>query len=187
MNSLRRLPTLLCLCMPLLASGLSLKAFDGVDGQVERWGIFSAKSDPRSTPSDSTAGYHSILQTQLVRQTQHVPISDGVVFGYQFRIVDYDAYEAWVPVTVHYHHPRTVNHRGQPSTGFSVEITAHRMEDGSFGNGAFYVLREAFEKVPGDWQISVEYRGRTLLTKTFTLYDTSTTPAPTVDLAQNER
>lgn len=187
---LRRLPCLICLCTPLLlgsglASALTLKTFNGVDGLVESWGIFAPQSTPRTTPADSTAGYHSVLQTQLVRQTRNVPIGDGVVFGYQFRILDQDAYEAWVPVTVHYHHPRTVDHRGQPSTGFSVDITAHRQQDGSFGNGAFYVLREDFEKVPGDWQISVEYRGRTLLTKTFTLYD-GASPA-SVDVARNGR
>ena len=117
--------------------------------------------------ADSTAGYSSVINTKLLSPDPVVPLRQGVVFGFNFAITDTTTDAQWVPVLIQIKHPQTTNYLGQRSVGFSQTSAARLKADGSYQNGAFYMLSESYEMVAGEWQIAVIYRDEIVVSKKF--------------------
>ena len=122
--------------------------------------------------ADSTAGYGSVINTKLLSESNTVPLRQGVVFGFNFAITDTTTEAQWVPVLIQIKHPQTTNYLGRSSVGFSKTSSARLKADGSYRNGAFYVLSEPYEMVAGEWQIAVIYRDEIVVSRTFIVGDT---------------
>ena len=119
--------------------------------------------------AETTAGYASVIRTRHVAKTDKVILKKGQVFGFNYLITDTSTEQEWVPVTIDIKHPATTNYLGKRSTGFSLPSAAKRKEDGRYHNGAFYIFSENYEMVPGEWTISVIYRGKYVVSKRFTV------------------
>lgn len=137
---------------------------------IKDYGVYRmiARRGRYFSPVD-TAGYRSVVETALSRSTTDVELVKNQVFGFNYVITDDTASGPWVPVTIEFTHPETLNFYGQPSRGFILQSAAKLHPDGRYHNSAFYVLTEAYEMVAGDWVIKVVYRGQAVATKTFTL------------------
>ena len=121
--------------------------------------------------ADTTAGYSSVIDTRLIASGSHVPLRQGVVFGFNFFIADASTDEEQVPVLIQIKHPQTTNYLGKQSVGFSKIDSARLKADGHYHNGAFYVFSEPYEMVAGEWTITVTYRGEMTVSKIFTVVD----------------
>jgi hypothetical protein len=123
-------------------------------------------TDRKFTPS-ATAGFQSVVRTRVLQQSEQLLLEQGLVFGFNYRIVDDHAGTQWVPVVLHYRHPTMIDYTGASSTGFSKQGFARLQADGSYQNGAFYIFSKEWEMVPGEWEISVSYRGEHQLQQRF--------------------
>ncbi len=108
--------------------------------------------------ADATAGYASIIHTEHLETTEVIKLNKGVVFGFNVAIEDQNVDQEWVPIVIEIKHPLTVNYLGQQSTGFKKQNGARLKDDGFYHNGAFYIISEDFEMVPGEWIIRIVYQ-----------------------------
>ncbi|WP_101760412.1 DUF3859 domain-containing protein [Oceanicoccus sp. KOV_DT_Chl] len=167
---LRRILTLL-LC--LLSIGTAQAAIDAqivfpITLQIKDFGIYQLLEKSESQfKADTTAGYASVVSSRLVKQTATVPLKQDQLFGFNFIIRDNTVDTEWVPVTIQIKHPSTNDYLGHQSKGFTKHSHARIKADGSYQNGAFYLLAKPYELVAGEWVISVIYRHEIVVSKTF--------------------
>lgn len=139
---------------------------------IEESGIFEVIDPPvQSFSANTTAGYESVINTQLVKETVLIPLKRDVVFGFSYVVVDLKAESEWIVVDVEISHPLTSNYLGQESTGFKQQATARMKDDGHYHNGIFYLFSEDYEMVPGEWQITVRYQDKFEVSKRFFVGD----------------
>lgn len=169
---MRRLLTLVAglLCTAALAAPAAQLASDPVQVDVIDSGRYKIlQREPRRVDGATTAGYSSVVQTELLSGSTQVPLRLGEAFGFRFRLQVGDAGSAWLPLQIVIHHPPLIDVRGQRSEGFVIDSAARRDSDGSYRNGAYYVLSDARELVAGRWRIELVHDGRTLISREFWL------------------
>ena len=125
--------------------------------------------EPRRADGATTAGYSSVVKTELLSDSTQVPLRLGEAFGFRFRLRPQQASGVWLPLQIVFHHPSLIDVRGQRSEGFVIDSAARRDSDGSYRNGAYYVLSDARELVAGRWRIELVHDGRTLISREFLL------------------
>jgi hypothetical protein len=119
--------------------------------------------------ADTTAGYVSVIKTQLLEQSDVIPLKKDIVFGFNYAIADGSVDSQWVDVVVTVKHPETKDFTGHVSDGFSRVSAAKLRSDGLYHNSAFYRLSEPYEMVAGTWLIRVSYRDQWVVEKAFTV------------------
>jgi hypothetical protein len=135
-------------------------------------GRYAVQSAHQREPArDTTAGFSSVVDAELVAEGQKIPLRLGEAFGFRFAISDAAQHAEWVPVTIRISHPELPDHRGRPSRGFEMQSAARLATDGQYHNAAWYLLSRPHELAAGEWEIAVLYRGRQLAARTFFLYD----------------
>lgn len=135
---------------------------------IESFGIYQNLNQTElSFSADSTAGYHTVIDTELLKKTDVIPMQPDVVFGFKYVLEDIGVDAEWVPVEFEIKHPLMKSYLGKPSAGFKTASSAHKKADGRFRNGVYYVLREGHEMVPGKWQLTVRYNSSIVATQSF--------------------
>lgn len=143
---------------------------EAVQAQVVDCGRYQIlQREPRRADGVTTAGYSSVVKTELLSGSMQVPLRLGEAFGFRFQVQTDDTYGEWLPLQIVIRHPPLLDVRGQRSEGFVIDSAARRSSDGSYHNGAYYVLSDARELVPGRWRIELVHAGRTLISREFWL------------------
>jgi hypothetical protein len=127
--------------------------------------------EPRQTGGASSAGYSSVVATEWLSESIRVPLQLGEAFGFRYRLQVPEASAEWLPLQIVVQHPPLTDVRGQRSRGFVIDSAARRDSDGSYRNGAFYLLSEPRELVAGRWRIALFHGGRRLIEREFVLGD----------------
>ena len=169
---LKRYWQLLCLCWLPVGVYAVVQTPDALPPSVEvtSHGVYKLiKKGQRLFDADTTAGYSSVINATLLRETTAVPIVPNQVFGFAYAITDLSTNDEWVPVIIDFTHPPMQNFYGKTSEHFSIQSAAHRAGDGRFHNSAFYVLSKPYEMVAGEWNIRLIYRDRTVVSRRFQL------------------
>ncbi len=157
-------------CAAALAAPSAQLAGDQLQVQVVDSGRYKIlQREPRHADGATTAGYSSVVKTELLSDSTQVPLRLGDAFGFRFRLQVADAGSAWLPLQIVVRHPPLIDVRGQRSEGFVIDSAARRDSDGSYRNGAYYVLSDARELVAGRWRIELVHDGRTLIRREFWL------------------
>ena len=125
--------------------------------------------EPRRADGATSAGYSSVVKTELLSGSTQVPLRLGEAFGFRFQLQTTETHGEWLPVQIVIHHPPMIDVRGQSSTGFVIDSAARRGDDGRYHNGAYYVLSDARELMAGRWRIELVHAGRTLISREFWL------------------
>lgn len=125
--------------------------------------------EPRQADGVSTAGFSSVVKTELMVGSTRIPLQLGEAFGFRYRLQPAASDSEWLPLQIVIHHPPLTDIRGRRSEGFVIDSAARRSRDGSYRNGAFYVLSDQRELVAGRWRIELVHAGRTLVSREFTL------------------
>ncbi|MGK0499786.1 MAG: hypothetical protein ACJAYG_001431 [Oceanicoccus sp.] len=135
---------------------------------IKDFGIYQLLSKKQqSFNADTTAGFESVIDVRLLKKTQQIPLQQGLVFGFNYRIEDIVAEADFVEVELSIVHPETQNFLGKSSAGFSKVNTARLKTDGYFHNGAFYIFSQPEEMLAGEWVISVRYKERYIASRRF--------------------
>lgn len=119
--------------------------------------------------ANTTAGYESVINAELIEQSDVVPLEKDIVFGFNYVVEDGSVDSQWVDVVVTIEHPATKDFTGFVSKGFSKQSAAKLGIDGVYRNSAFYRLSEPYEMVAGTWLIRVSYRDQWVVEKAFTV------------------
>lgn len=141
-----------------------------VTAVVTEFGRYALEqTEQRELAVDSTAGYQSVIDAQLLESGSEVPLRLGEVFGFRFAISDARRSDDWIPVEIHITHPPAEDHRGNLSRGYTMRSAARLGRDGRYHNGAYYLLNQPHELARGTWQIAVIYDGRPVVSRSFEL------------------
>ena len=132
-----------------------------------RYRILDRESRPGA--NTSAVGFSSVIKTELLEASTEVPIRLGEAFGFRYRLQTDETAGEWLPLQIAIHHPPLIDVHGRQSEGFVIDSAARRDADGSYRNGAFYVLSDQRELVAGRWRIDLIHAGRTLISREFHL------------------
>lgn len=158
------------LCSAALAAPATRLVDDAVQVEVLDSGRYRIlQRQPHRADRASTLGFSSVVATELLSGSTQVPLRLGEAFGFRFRLRTHDVGGEWLPLQIVIRHPALIDVRGRLSEGFVIDSAARRDDDGSYRNGAFYVLSDARELVAGRWRIDLVHAGRTLVSREFSL------------------
>lgn len=129
---------------------------------------FTEESERIARPSISS-GYVTRGKTQLVENTQRIPLQKGRLFGFRFRVTGFKANVSILPLELVVVHPEMKKPDGSLSTGYRYNMNL-KLTNGTVEDKMGYRLNENFEMVEGDWKFEFRFMNKTLLTQTFTTY-----------------
>ncbi len=136
---------------------------------VER-GYYAFTEDAERQVSPLTAsGYVTRGETELVQDTQRIPLEKGRLFGFRFHISGIDKNIGIIPLELVVVHPEMKKPDGSISTGYRYNIDL-KLTNGMVEDKTGYRISEDFEMVEGDWQFEFLFMNKTLLKQTFTTY-----------------
>ena len=147
----------------LAQSGPSLHA------EILEYGIFEVLGD-RIDEETATAAAGRVSAHESSRHletTTNLRAHRGVTFGYRYRVLGLSdgEHEGFEMRAVH---PPMTGPSGRPST-ISQAPTYPYSENGVASSELFYSLSKDFEVLPGEWRLEILFRGRVILSKSFTL------------------
>jgi len=137
-------------------------------GVYERKGEFIRIPDPTS-PTGYVSRSDKSGEITLARETETVQMAQGVLFGYRVNVINLPDAEQHV-FTLRYEFPPMITHEGQTTTSTEDQRRVTTSSRGVTG-GIYYMLSEEYEMVPGEWKLTVLYKGDELASKTFTLIE----------------
>ena len=97
--------------------------------------------------------------------TTKVPMKKGATFGFLWQISGLPD-DQQVEIIYRYKHPPTSEPGGKRTEGYDRSI-AIQAKDGKFDSFDGYELSEDYELVPGNWTLSILYKGKVMVSKTF--------------------
>jgi hypothetical protein len=164
MNKRLRFFYLFALAIPLIAHSAVEDMASVPTGEVLKAGICVQKEVTRRYDQpQSTAGYATNGDLQIVQETVTVPLQKGIGFGF-----------AWVAknlppnvdLTYRIEHPVITRPDGITLDHFE-ELLPAQSKGGRIESIDCYSLSEDHELVPGNWTISILYQGRQLARRIF--------------------
>jgi len=117
----------------------------------------------------STSGYVTRGTAELVKDTHHIPLEKGRLFGFHFQIFGIDKNIGIIPLELVVVHPEMKKPDGSLSTGYRYN-TDLKLMNGMVEDKIGYHISEDYEMVEGDWQFEFLFMNKTLLKQTFTTY-----------------
>jgi hypothetical protein len=155
----------------LLIAGCSDRTGVDVAGKVLNYGILTYSEEKAVEDSTMPSGkrWRGQDPTFIVR-TNRVPARIGLHFGAQFEINNLSLKDGEnVTVTVIHRHPPIPLQNGVMST-IHERLGTRPVKNGrAVGTAGWYFERES-ELVPGQWEFSLAYEGRTLCVQQFTVF-----------------
>lgn len=155
---------------------LVLPAMAELGGAVTEYGYYNVASQPeRYRNIATTSGYvKEGGDVELVEQTQRIPLKQGRLFGFKFRISGFDDKDA-VQLKLVVTHPEITRPNGSKSTGYTYPILLE-VKDGVIENQSGYSLDHDYELVEGEWTFEYWYYKQKLVSQTFTTYKSDEQP-----------
>jgi len=129
---------------------------------------FTGDSERMARPSISS-GYVTSGSTQLVENTQRIPLQKGRLFGFRFRITGLAQNVGVIPLELVVVHPKMKKPDGSLSTGYRYNIDL-KLSNGMVEDKTGYRINEDFEMVEGDWKFEFRFLNKTLIKQTFTTF-----------------
>ncbi len=136
---------------------------------IERGYYAFTEDSQRSVRSSSTSGYVTRGKAGLVKDTQHISLEKGRLFGFRFHIFGIEKNVGVIPLELVVVHPEMKKPDGSLSTGYRYNMNL-TLTDGMVEDKIGYRIDEDFEMVEGDWQFEFLFMNKTLLKQTFTTY-----------------
>lgn len=147
----------------VVLAGGSASAPPIVAGQVIRSGLCAHNAGVRYELPQSTAGYATYGDLEIVADATVIPLKKNVAFGFAWRATGLPD-DAEVDFIIQ--HPRITRPDGKALEGF-VETLKPPSHDGVVLSTDCYILSEDHELVAGKWVIEVKYKGRSLARREF--------------------
>jgi hypothetical protein len=122
-----------------------------------------SKPEERYAQPQSTAGYATLGELHITKQTDVVPLRPGIGFGFTWRA---EGLPEVVKVVYLIEHPLITRPDGKQLRSFE-EPMVHQTEGGALQTTDCYMLSEPHEMVPGDWSLTIMYNGAPLVKRTF--------------------
>lgn len=141
-----------------------------IGGSVTRYGIYEVlRTGPLvDNPNTNTGKTHSASTIQLIEQTDRVPISKGIYFGFQTRIEPLPG-KAFIKLKKVVTHPEMVLPDGSTTSGYQVNETK-KVSSGVAFTTSGYSLDEDYELVAGDWAFQYWFEDTLLVEQRFHTY-----------------
>lgn len=136
---------------------------------IERGYYQFTEETERLTQPAATSGYVTSGETELVKDTQRIPLKKGRLFGFRFQIFGVEKNIGVIPLELVVVHPEMKKPDGSLSVGYRYNMNL-TLRNGMVEDKAGYVLSEDFEMVEGDWHFEFLFMNKPLLKQTFTTY-----------------
>lgn len=172
-----RIPALLfaslLLASPAAADGVdrTVKTNDiceGAKAEIADFGIYEANLGERVAADGLPGGYNTIVWGKELREsTDHIPATEGLHFGFRYKLTCERGASDEVPVTITVRHPEIKNpetHRSQTESSWTDNAWTSML---NMHTG--WGFDEPWEAVPGKWRIELRHRGKLLAEKEFTI------------------
>lgn len=157
----------------LLVPGLLLvqaEAWAARKVEVLEYGYYEFVAGPkRSSAPAVTSGYVQTGEARLVKQTERIPIEQGRLFGFRFRISGIDPNVGVIPLQLVVKHPPMEKPDGSTSTGYRYNIDL-KLDKGQVEDKTGYRLNEPYEMVEGEWAFEYRFMNKPLLVQRFFTY-----------------
>jgi len=133
---------------------------------ISEYGIYSLGSYLRRPEINSPTGMvKSTNSPSLIKQTEEVPLAQGVKFGFCFDVEGVGT-EGRVELTQSVTHPELVRSNGTKSSSYTMPLYLNIV--GGKGHGCTgYGLDQAFELVPGTWHFDISISGKSIAQQQF--------------------
>lgn len=135
-------------------------------GEIVRFGLCSQRDAKSYAQPQSTAGYATTGPLRLTEITTDVPLRKGIGFGFVWRAHNLPDHPV---ITYRVEHPAITRPDGVTLTHFEEDLQ-EEATNGSIETIDCYMLSESHELVPGQWTLSVFFRGSLLARKSFQVY-----------------
>ena len=110
----------------------------------------------------STAGYATIGDLVITKQTEVVPLRKGIGFGFTWQA---EGLPRVAKVVYLIEHPPITKPDGKRIQSFE-EPMEHETDNGALRTTDCYMLSEDHELVPGDWSLTILFEGTPLVKRT---------------------
>lgn len=157
----------------LLIAGCSGQSGTDPQGRILNFGLvtFSGQAREVADPKVPTGKRWHVEDVTFTVQTNRIPARIGVRFGVSYQISNLLTDDGTdVLHTVVYRHPPIPLPSGGTST-VNERLGTRPVSDGKAKGTAVYAFDEDYELAPGQWEISIVYKGLTLCSQRFTVYD----------------
>jgi len=108
-------------------------------------------------------------EARLVKQTERIPIEQGRLFGFRFRISGIDPNVGVIPLQLVVKHPPMEKPDGSTSTGYRYNVDL-KLDKGQVEDKTGYRLNEPYEMVEGEWEFEYRFMNKPLLVQRFFTY-----------------
>ena len=139
-------------------------------GRVTHYGLYEVlRTGPLiDNPDTNTGKTHSASTIQLIEQTNRIPISKGVYFGFQTRIEPLPG-KAFIKLKKIVRHPEMLLPDGSATSSYDVNETK-KVSSGVAFTTSGYSLDEDYELVAGEWVFQFWYENSLLVEQRFHTY-----------------
>lgn len=147
----------------------SLYQIEQIRGRIIEYGEYSNVVMIRRIKSPSTnSGYTKILEDPQVigGSSDMINAKIGTVFGIRYEISNLPTNIAEIEVLRVVRYPPMTMPDGRVSTGFSY-VERPDVENGFVRKWSGYSFDWEYEIVEGDWEIEIQYKGKTLCSQKF--------------------
>ncbi len=168
--------TLAFLCsflnLALLLGCKSPHPAQSVQGQVLRWGIWQTSGDPIRVPAQdpqSARGRHLTYRPVLLAQTNQIPATRGVRFGFEFELTGLPPGPAQFTFVIT--HPPIREPDGSVVTRSEFPHPTVIPEEGFVVEAIAFGFDHDYELVPGKWTMEIWRDSRKVVERTFEVYE----------------
>jgi hypothetical protein len=156
---------LICLVAPTFAA----EPKGEIKGEVIEFGTFELAGPQLTIPNAKTldGAERNAPAARFTRQTDKIPAQVGTQFGFRFKLTNLPAVGS-VDLKTIVKHPPIKDEKGVVEREYTVTTTLP-VTDGYVSEVTGYSLDRPEELVPGVWIFEHWYRGRKLVTQTFSV------------------
>ena len=140
---------------------------ESVKGYLIDYGVIKPTSQQQRYAVPDQPGRFAInADLEIVKKSEEIPLKQGTAFGIVWAISGLK--EKTIEVVYSVEHPEIILENGEISR-LGTERMTHQVVDGIAGSIDGYIFNHKYELVPGDWKVSIKYKGIEI-SKTFKVY-----------------
>lgn len=147
------------------------KTVKEVTGKIHQYGIYRVIDKGTVTENTDIASGREWegSDMELVESTDQIPLRHNLTFGMDIRVYDPNE-KRFLTLDYTLTHPPMRKPTGEMTQGtsYSRQLMCFK---GVCEDGAQYEFTESYEMVPGNWRLEYSYKGRTIISKTFNIFE----------------
>lgn len=138
--------------------------------EILEYGRFELTGEKEKVANANTLDGNAQYATgaRFVEKTNRVPATLGTQFGFRYKITGVTE-EGTAPFKMVIVHPPIKNAKGEIERRYTVDESLP-VKDGIVSEVSGYGLERPEELVPGVWTFEIWYKGKRMVTQTFTVY-----------------